>query len=95
MKDLFGNEITIEEARAIVRHGKKRRSYGKPNGYAGQPGRGSQGEFCRTCAHAWCRETGSDKRFWKCDLIAPTRGPGTDIRLKSPACQFWKKKTDQ
>ena len=73
MNDLFGQEIKSEPKRA-----------GQPKGYAAAPGTGPDGQFCRTCAHAWSRG-----RYWKCDLVNPTRGPGTDIRLKSPACRFW------
>jgi len=85
MKDLFGNDITLEEARAIMK-----RKGTQPKGYAGTPGRGPEGEFCRTCDHAYHREMSN--RYWKCDLVKATCGPGTDIRLKAPACQFWRQK---
>ena len=64
-----------------------------PKAYAGQPGRGPQGETCKTCAH-YCRtKSGSGKTFRKCGLLrdAWTHGPGTDIKAGSPACQFWEK----
>lgn len=60
-----------------------------PRGYAGTPGRGPAGETCGSCGY--CRSTwsGSGKRYNKCGLVKETRGPATDIRRKSPACQFW------
>ena len=59
-------------------------------GYAATPGSGPKGETCRTCKHARQRGGGS-RAYWKCDLIKPTRGPGSDIRLKSPACWRFEK----
>jgi hypothetical protein len=79
--DLFG-----EVARPEVSAREKRY---QPKGYAGQPGRGPAGETCKSCAHCYLQVTRAGKRFYKCDLITATAGPGTDIRLKSPACQFW------
>lgn len=93
MKDLLGHEITIEEARKIERAGKKKRKQTQPKGYAARPGSGPAGENCKTCDHA-CHVNGGTRNFWKCDIIQHrwTHGPGTDIRLKSPACSFWKSK---
>lgn len=92
MKDLLGHEITVEEAREIERGGKKKRDE-TPKGYAARPGSGPAGETCKTCIHAQLSHT-YRHRYWKCDIIQHrwTRGPGTDIRLKSPACSFWKSK---
>jgi hypothetical protein len=84
VKDLFGKDISIEEARAAMK------KIGQPKGYAARPGSGPVGEFCRTCVHAYSRHF--SKTYWKCDLVKATAGPGSDIRLKSPACQFWKAK---
>lgn len=51
------------------------------------PGTGPEGETCGTCGHhvvhIW------SKRYHKCALVKPTRGPGTDIRVRSPACAKW------
>lgn len=78
--DLFG--VAIEAPR---------RKYDHPRGYFRAPGTGPADELCRTCKHAYARASNT-KNFWKCDLVAPTRGPGTDIRLKSPACSGWQAK---
>jgi hypothetical protein len=59
------------------------------NGYARRPGSGPKGEACRTCQHATAYNY-HDRRYFKCWLVKPTHGPGTDIRLKSPACELWK-----
>ncbi|MCR9218948.1 MAG: hypothetical protein NXI21_01860 [Alphaproteobacteria bacterium] len=59
-------------------------------GHAGQPGRGPEGKTCRDCAH-YCRVKGGARRHLKCGLMEPhwTRGPGSDIRAKDPACQHF------
>ena len=87
MADLFGY---VEPDPREVPHKKRRYTVG---GYAQRPGSGPVGETCRSCAHAtkWNTDTAAGG-FWKCVLIKPTRGPGTDIRLKSPACAYWKSK---
>jgi hypothetical protein len=69
----------------------KRKKY-EPRGYACRPGSGPAGETCGTCAYA----VGigyHDKRYYKCRKIEFrwTHGPGTDIRLKSPACKLWER----
>jgi hypothetical protein len=55
--------------------------------YAAQPGTGPEGESCRTCEHSYARQF--TKNYWKCGLVPATGGPGTDIRLKSAACEKW------
>lgn len=92
IKDLLGHDISVEEARAIELAGKKKRKPTQPSGYATKPGSGPAGETCKTCCHAW-RANHGNGHFWKCELVKPTRGPGTDIRLKSPACSMWKRKS--
>jgi len=59
-------------------------------GYAARPGSGPAGESCRTCA--CLRVSGRTRNYYKCALVKPTGGPGTDIRLKSPACSQWRAK---
>lgn len=57
-------------------------------GYAAQPGSGPEGESCVTCKNL----SGGryhNRTYYKCALIKPTHGPGTDIRLRAPACSFW------
>lgn len=90
MKDLFGNELTVEEAKSIEKKGKRRTV---PKGNAAPIGSGPKGETCKTCKYAYRTGTGYGKGFWKCKLVRPTRGPGTDIRLKWAACSRWEKGT--
>ena len=96
MKDLFGQEI-IDPVRVPVAYSDLKKSRkGKPtkaSGYAYPPGSGPAGEFCRTCKFA-VSVCGGARNFWKCELVRKgwTHGPGSDIRLKSPACSGWKKK---
>lgn len=86
MKDLLGNEITVEEARAKV----KRRDP-EPNGYAAPPGTGPSDQTCRTCCHLFRNEMRSGKAFLKCSLRRAdwTGGRKSDILAKAPACRMW------
>jgi hypothetical protein len=59
-----------------------------PAAYAATPGTGPEGETCRTCAHREL-QSGVGGRYWKCGLANYTRGPATDIRLRTPACVLW------
>ena len=72
--DLFGQAVK-EPAKHIMK------------GFASFPGGGPAGETCGSCGH--CYSITYRKAYWKCDLVKATRGPGTDIRKKSPACRFW------
>lgn len=49
----------------------------------------ANGRTCGTCRHATRISYG--KSFYKCELARDkwTHGPGTDIRLKDPACSFY------
>lgn len=84
MRDLFGNEITIDQARAL-----KKRKSPVPNGYAWRPGTGPEGETCGSCKHLVRRQYSGT--FLKCALMRDqwTRGGATDIRARAPACKFW------
>ena len=63
-------------------------------GYAYRPGTGPAGERCGTCACCYLAARRNPKaRHYKCALVTPTFGPGTDIVLKSPACWAWRKKS--
>ena len=88
MKDLFGNEITTEQAREIEHKGKRKPT--QPKGNAAPIGSGPDGETCKTCKHAYFHR--GSKRYYKCDLVRATGGPATDIRLKWPACARWEAK---
>lgn len=81
LTDWFGNVIATPSKSAL-----------SAKGYAARPGSGPEGETCEGCEHA-SRSSGGNKAFWKCSIIRHrwTHGPGTDIRLKSPACSFWEK----
>lgn len=45
-------------------------------------------ETCGSCGHSKSVRP-HDKRYWKCGLMPDTSGPGSDIRLKWPACTKW------
>ena len=42
---------------------------------------------CGDCAHAVAHTR--NRTWWKCSKFAITHGPGTDIRLKWPACNYY------
>lgn len=48
----------------------------------------NNGESCGTCANLE-RHGGGNRSYFKCGLVANTSGPGTDIRMKWPACNLW------
>ena len=58
-------------------------------GYAGNPGAGPDGETCGSCTHVRL-QSATSRRYYKCGIGTITRGPGTDIRLKTAACELWK-----
>ena len=92
MTDLFGNEITVEEARGNERKGKRKGNRkDDPRGNAAPIGTGPDGETCGTCKHCWARRM--SKRYYKCGLVRSTGGPKTDIRLKWAACSRWEART--
>lgn len=92
MKDMFGNEVTVAEARALLAKARKGRKPTPPKGYAAPPGTGPEGETCKTCRHIYRNEM--SKTYLKCALMRAywTGGPGSDIRAGSPACRRWERR---
>lgn len=90
MRDLFGNEFSEEEARALMKRARKNREP-KPNGYAALPGTGPEGETCKTCKHIYRRQYA--KTYLKCGLMRAhwTNGKSSDIKAGSSACKHWEK----
>lgn len=84
-QDLFGQAI---DERTIGKHRIQ------ANGYARRPGTGPKGETCRSCRHS-TGTGGHNHNYYKCLIIRHrwTKGPGTDILLKSPACEMWAPET--
>jgi hypothetical protein len=84
--ELFGHPPLKHEAK------KYKRKPTRPNGYAGNPGRGPQGETCRSCEHYVLKNSHS-RVYRKCGLCEAswTHGPGSDILARSPACEYWEK----
>lgn len=83
---LFGVAEEIKEEKTVW---SKKRKPTQANGYAAKPGTGPEGETCKTCNHHIIRSCG--KNYHKCELLGKhlTRGTGTDIRVRSPACSYW------
>lgn len=84
MKDMFGNEITLAEARRLMKAKTPQKK-----GYAAPPGTGPAGETCKSCQHIYRNH--QSKTYLKCALMrqAWTGGPGTDILARAPACRMW------
>lgn len=89
--DLWGAPIVAVEPVAFPTRPRHKTT---PRGYAAAPGSGPAGETCRTCAHYCHRESG---KYRKCGLVEArwTRGPGTDILARAPACEMWKAKEER
>ena len=90
MKDMFGNEVTVAAARAML--AKKGRRPTQQRGYAAFPGTGPEGETCKTCRHIYRNEMA--KTYLKCGLMRSTwtGGAATDIKAGWPACSKWEKR---
>jgi hypothetical protein len=52
-------------------------------------GKGPTGKYCRDCDNKR-KKNYHDKTYYKCTLVGDTNGAGTDIRLKWPACFYFK-----
>lgn len=95
MRDLFGNEVTMEMALALKRmkppSNRKAlvalRTEKGVHPHNGMP-LGPTGETCGSCKH--CRaKAGHAKNFYKCAYTRDTAGPATDLRVRWPACSKW------
>lgn len=93
MNDLFAPDhaMTPDERKEFERRfGKKKvRARATP----ADPGSGPAGETCRSCKHIR-RTEGFARTYVKCALVKPSRGPGTDIRVRTPACARWERADD-
>ena len=83
--DLFGYEHPTDAP-------PKKRMDAAPAGYAGTPGKGPEGETCKTCDHNRVRHF--SKTYHKCELmrIHWTGGRRTDILVNSKACEKFEPK---
>lgn len=87
--DAFGGVTgTTRDGRPI-----RKPSTPRPDGYAGMPGAGPDGETCGSCGHIERFRNGSDTKHWaKCShRLGPewTCSRRTDVLIRSPACQHW------
>ncbi|HEV2862870.1 MAG TPA: hypothetical protein VGX48_17775 [Pyrinomonadaceae bacterium] len=94
--DLFGEPITAApRAASPCDDVDTRRKPTRPQGYAATPGTGPDGETCGTCKHHVVITYSKD--YHKCLEFRRrggrwTHGPGSDIRVGSPACKLWEAK---
>lgn len=88
MVNLWGEPVQVQ-----ISESKSPRKPTQPKGYAAMPGTGPEGEKCQTCRHKASTGNSHARVYWKCILMrnAWTGGPGTDIRMRSPACSKWEK----
>lgn len=90
--ELFGEPLTAAPAVEARPDGKPRRRPTAVQGYAARPGTGPAGETCKSCRHHCVIRYA--KPYHKCSEFRRlggkwTGGPGTDIRVGSPACSYW------
>lgn len=87
----MADELMILPASAI----EYANSVTRRKGHAGHPGRGPKGETCGSCVSR-VAVNGGAKAYSKCEMNRRnwTRGSGSDIRKRDPACEFWKVRTD-
>lgn len=98
MRDLFGHEVTLDEARILAKRSPPRdratlvrmRTLRGLHPHNGMPLRQPEGETCGSCAHH--RVKRYSKSYHKCGLTQDSRGPATDIRVRWPACEKWEAK---
>lgn len=85
--NLFGEPPMLAEHVAMSSKAKRKPTVRR--GYAMPPGTGPAGETCGSCGHL--RRTLNAKTYLKCGLMTAkwTKGPGSDVRAKSPACKKW------
>ena len=55
-------------------------------------GKGPVGKYCKDCDNCRRKEY-HNKVYYKCKLLGNSNGAGTDIRLKWPACYYFKQDT--
>lgn len=82
-RPVFGVDLDPE---VIAAHATRTKSGTlKRNPLVSAYGAGPDGAQCRTCVHLFRRGDVAG-RYWKCDLRQNTSGPGTDHRVRWPAC---------
>jgi hypothetical protein len=94
MRDMFGNELTMEQALAAKRQKPPRtreqlvalRLSGGLHPHRGDQ-LGPRGETCGSCKNHRVRHMGG--RYHKCALGPDSHGHATDIRVRWPACVKW------
>jgi len=94
LRDAEGNLLTIEQARDALRNTRRKPRRGRdpePNGYAGRPGSGPDGETCKSCQHLVRNR--QSKTYLKCGLMSAfwTASRRTDVLARSPAFQYWER----
>ena len=91
----FADEAYRERMRAARALYPQQRKPTVKNGYAASPGTGPEGKTCGDCKfkHSM-RSAGGAKHFIKCDANKAkwTRGEGSDILARSPACRLFQPK---
>jgi hypothetical protein len=104
MRDQYGREITLDEARAIKARdaGLARVSLSRAaliarrieawrHPHTGMPLRDPLGETCGSCANAQRHASYSGAKTWIKCAFTPGGHAATDIRARWPACQDWRK----
>lgn len=98
MRDLFGHEVTLDEARILAKRSPPRdratlvrmRTLRGLHPHNGLPLRQPSGETCKSCEHCWAKRYSGT--YYKCELTPDSKGPATDVRVRWPACEKWEAK---
>lgn len=87
---VFGDKDWIEKSRnyTLMPWGKVRGKARQGKSFAEIRGAGPEGKTCKDCF--WLRARKMTKTYYKCGAMKLTHGPGTDTRLKDPACRLFK-----
>lgn len=95
VRDLFGREVSMEEARVLARKKPPTSRAAlvilrKANGvhpHNALPLREPSGEKCGSCKHLFAHKW--SKTYHKCGIGPVSHGPATDVRVRWPACVKW------
>lgn len=74
--DLWGQPTEVDQPTKLVKSEFMLDKYGA-----------TPGHVCKDCG--LLDVTGLSRRYYKCTVYGSTSGPGTDWRLKWPACGLW------
>jgi hypothetical protein len=82
-RPVFGDKDWISRSKGAVGR-RKNKPWAEIRGY------GPEGVTCKTCK--FLDRNQKSRTYYKCGKVEITNGPGTDIRLKDPACRLYEER---